>query len=218
MIRDDLLKSERYWSCSPEARNLFVSIVLSADDTARAQGSAWYLRTHCMAGTVSNERAEKLLSELQDCDLVRVYQNDGARYLFIPRFKQRLRYVHSKYPEPPNEINDLVIKKTDSSQSQDRPKSDSSQSEVKRSEEKRSKAQRGAPISPDFGISENITAWALKNHIFNLERHFTNFVDQAKAKAYRYSDWDAALRKAITQDWAKIGKGADPAQPKRVAW
>ena len=72
ILREDLLTSERYWSCSPEARNLFVAIVLSADDTARCQGSSFYLRTHCMAGTVNSERIEKLLTELHDVDLVRI--------------------------------------------------------------------------------------------------------------------------------------------------
>lgn len=156
MIRDDLLKSERYWSCSPEARNLFLSICLSADDTARCQGSSWYLRTHCMAGTVDTaERIEKLLNELVDVDLARVYQECQARFIFVPRFKQRLRYINSKYPSPPNEINDLIINKTDSSQPKDRPKTDPSLLEVKRSEVKRSKTllsefSDGSAGFPDF--------------------------------------------------------------------
>ncbi len=88
-----------------------------------------------MAGTVTTERTEKLLAELMDCDLIRVYEHEQARYLFVPRFRQRLRYTNSRYPEPPKGINDLVVEKTDSSQTQDIPKT----AEVKRSEEKRSK-------------------------------------------------------------------------------
>lgn len=102
MVRDDLLTSERYWSCSPEARNLYVSIILSADDCARFTGSNFALRTKCMAGTVTAERIDKLLSELMDADLVRVYEHENARYLFVPRFRQTLRYMNSRYPAPPD--------------------------------------------------------------------------------------------------------------------
>lgn len=134
MVRDDLLTSERYWSCSPEARNLYISILLSADDCARFTASNFALRTKCMAGTVNAERIDKLLGELMDVDLVRVYEHDNARFLFVPRFRQRLRYPNSRYPEPPTEINDLTIKKSDLRPSKVRPKT----AEVKRSEEKRS--------------------------------------------------------------------------------
>lgn len=90
-----------------------------------------------MAGTVAAERVEKLLLELMDADLVRVYHCADARYLFVPRFRQRLRFPNSRYPEPPNEINDLAIIKTDSSKSKDVLKT----AEVKRSEEKNYLAQ-----------------------------------------------------------------------------
>lgn len=126
VIRDELLTSERYWACSPEARCLFVSILLSADDAARYSGAPFALRTKCMAGTVSHERIEAILGELVDADLVRRYVSAGKPYLFVPRFGNRKRYIaSSKYPAPPPEINDIVLKKSDSSQTQVRPKTDS---------------------------------------------------------------------------------------------
>lgn len=135
MIRDELLTSERYWSCSPEARNLYVAILLSADDTARYTASNFALRTKCMAGTVSAERIDRLLAELVDCDMVRLYEVDGARYVFVPRYRQRLRFSTSKYPEPPIGISDLTIKKTDSRPTRARLKT----AEEKRREEKKTK-------------------------------------------------------------------------------
>lgn len=147
LVRDELLTSERYWSVSPEARNLFLSFVLSADDTARCPASNFVIRTKFMAGTVSPERAEKLLAELQDIDLVRVYEHDAARFVFIPRFRQRLRYINSAYPEPPSGISDLIPNKTDPRQTQDKPESVRSEEklrEVKRSKEKHIHASAGA--------------------------------------------------------------------------
>ena len=136
LIRDELLNSERYWAVSDEAKLLYLHLILSVDDTARYSGKNFTLRTRCFSGRgMESGRMEILLSELLDQDLIRLYFVNDERFVFIPRFKQRLRYVNSKYPEPPNEINDLVIKKTDLSQTKDRPKSDPSRQ--KRSEEKR---------------------------------------------------------------------------------
>jgi len=128
IVRDELLTSERYWSVSSEARNLFVSILLTVDDAARMAASNFALRTKCMAGTVTHDRRiEKILMELVDVDLVRLYEVDGARYIFVPRFRNRRRYVsRSKHPEPPkgiNDINDITEKKDDSSHPQVIPKS-----------------------------------------------------------------------------------------------
>lgn len=153
MVRDELLTSERYWGCSPEARNLFISILLSADDCARYTGSNFALRTKCMAGSIDSERLEKLLMELIDCDLVRAYQHENARYLFVPRFRQRLRFTKSKYPDPPIEINDLSENKSDSSQTQDGRKSDSSQTQDGRSEEKRREEKRSKSLAANEKIS-----------------------------------------------------------------
>ena len=136
MIRGDLLESEHYWKCSAEARCLYISILLSADDTARCQGSEYYLRTHCLANTVQAARIPKLVAELVDEDLIRLYECGGAQFIFVPKFKQRLRYLNSKYPAPPKGISDIASEKTVPSPSQVGPKTARSEVEVtlKRSE------------------------------------------------------------------------------------
>lgn len=116
VVRDELLTDARYWSVSAEARCLFMGIWLSADDAARMSGALFGLRTRCMAGTVNDATVLRLLAELVDADLVRQYMVEGQPYLFVPRFRQRQRYVKSsRHPEPPPAINDLAYKKTDSS-------------------------------------------------------------------------------------------------------
>jgi len=139
LLRDELLNSERYWSVSDEAKLLYIHLILSADDTARYSGKNFTLRTRCFSGRgMETNRMEILLSELVDQDLIRLYFVQDERFIFIPRFKQRLRYYNSKYPEPPIQINDIDYKKTDSSLTQAIPKTDASllkRSEVKRSEE-----------------------------------------------------------------------------------
>lgn len=126
IIRDELLTSERYWAVSNEAKLLYIHLILNVDDTARFSGKNFTLRTSCFPGqAMEAAHMERMLDELQNNDLIRLYVVDGERYVFVPRFKQRLRFINSRFPEPPNEINDLVIKKSDSSQTQDIPKHDS---------------------------------------------------------------------------------------------
>jgi hypothetical protein len=154
IIRDELLTSERYWNVSDEAKLLYIHLLISADDTARYTGKNFSLRTRCFPSrAMESTRMETLLSELVDQDLIRLYEVDKERFVFIPRFKQRLRFVNSKYPEPPNQINDLVIEKTVLSQTKATPKTDSSRQ--KRSEEKRSEEIRSKDITPE-GVSESI--------------------------------------------------------------
>lgn len=151
IIRDELLTSERYWAVSNEAKLLYLHLILNADDTARFSGKNFTLRTACFPSqAMEPAHMERLLDELQTQDLIRLYAIENERFVFIPRFKQRLRFINSKFPEPPKEINDLEIKKSDSSQTKDVPKSDSSQQ--KRSEEKR----REVNIAPPDGVPHSV--------------------------------------------------------------
>ena len=63
---------------------------------------------------------------------------------------------------------------------------------------------RKTPIPEDFGISDGVRLWAEKNGHRRLNAHLENFVDAAKAKDYRYVDWDAAFKTAIRKNWAGI--------------
>jgi len=125
MLRDEILKSRRWWSVSSEARDLWLGVFLSADDACRYTGDTFNLRVHCMAGTVDDKAIEALLAQLVAVDLLRTYEDeDGRRFLFIPRYRQRKRYIKaSHYPTPPNEISDLLEGKSDSSQPQAGPES-----------------------------------------------------------------------------------------------
>jgi hypothetical protein len=163
ILREEILNSEKYWSVCDEAKLLFIHLLISVDDTARFSGNNFTLRSRCFSGRgMEANRMEILLSELSDQDLIRLYDVNGERFVFIPKFKQRLRFFNSKYPDPPNEINDLVIKKTDLSKTQDSLKTDSSQQkrrEEKRSEEKRSKAE--SKKATRFSLTQLPDEWIL---------------------------------------------------------
>jgi hypothetical protein len=74
--------------------------------------------------------------------------------------------------------------------------------EKNRREEK--KISKKTLLPEDFSISDGVRAWAEKNGHRRLNAHLEHFVDKAKAKNYRYADWDAAFKGAIRENWAGV--------------
>jgi hypothetical protein len=131
VVRDELLTSERYWSVSIQAQQLYVHLILCVDDAARFSGKNFTIRSACYPGrAVESSDIERWLLELIDADMIRAYFVNDERFLFVPRFRNRRRYVaSSKFPSPPNEINDLATQKSSLSQPQVIPESPPRQEE-----------------------------------------------------------------------------------------
>jgi hypothetical protein len=104
MIREGLLDSQRYWSVTIEARELFTHLMLLADDFGCISLAPLFIRRRCFNDRPTDDMIDKLLDQLAAADLIRVYQAAGARYGFIPRFKQRLQRMTLKHPAPPLEM------------------------------------------------------------------------------------------------------------------
>ncbi|MBF7696643.1 helix-turn-helix domain-containing protein [Acinetobacter rathckeae] len=68
----------------------------------------------------------------------------------------------------------------------------------------RSTKKQKTTIPENFGISEQVQAWAETNKFNQLEVHLENFVNLSIAKGYEYVDWDRAFMNAIRGNWAKI--------------
>lgn len=92
-------------------------------------------------------------------------------------------------------------------------KSDTNNKEVTKNElnknegapaKKSSRKAATTPLPENFGISENVTAWAVKGGHTNLEQHLESFIGKAQAKGYVYANWDAAFQNAIREDWAGL--------------
>jgi hypothetical protein len=158
IIRDELLRSPRYRTLSSDtSRLLFIHLLLCVDNLGNYEANpiaiSDALRRHLDDQTVS-----KLLLELADADLIRLYEIGHKCYLHVPRFRQRLKYLGSKHPRPPSTIECSEIKELiDKSglQAGDRqPIGSLKAPEVKRSEVKRSEEiqKQGVP-SPKVGAS-----------------------------------------------------------------
>src|SRR5688572_23140976 len=104
---DDLFESARYMALPPELQVFYVHILLSADDFGLLSLAPLRVR-RLFNKAPSQARIDTMIERLSEVDLVRVY-TDGTgaaavRYLFIPRFGQRLKALRSKCPLPPEKL------------------------------------------------------------------------------------------------------------------
>lgn len=97
LIRDDMLESERVLGLPVEARWLYVTILLSADDVGLFEANSFKLSRRA---DMRREQCDQLLSMLADADLVRLYEAEGKRFGFIPKFRQRVQIKFVKHPVP----------------------------------------------------------------------------------------------------------------------
>lgn len=107
VIRSELLESDRWLGLTHAVERLaYVVLLLRADDLATCDASdgqlvRWW-RDPC--GVKGREDALRILEALAEADLVRPYEADGKRYVFIPRFRQRFRARSFKRPPPPEAL------------------------------------------------------------------------------------------------------------------
>lgn len=108
VIREGLLDSERYWSASIEARQLFIHLMLIADDFGLVSLAPVLIRRRCFDDAPTPAKIDKMIEQLADADLIRLYtvgaDSSPARYAFIPKFGQRLRLMRCKHPIPPEAL------------------------------------------------------------------------------------------------------------------
>lgn len=111
-----MLDSERVQTLPIEARWLYVSILLMADDVGLFEVNAFQLGRRAALDQVL---VPKLILSLIDADLIRTYSVAGKTYGFIPRYGQRIQIKRARHPLPPasiaaddlvtvNKINDLA--------------------------------------------------------------------------------------------------------------
>lgn len=104
IVRDGLLDSQRYWNCTIEARQLYVHLLLLADDLGCVSLAPVFIARRCFDERPSQAKLDGLIAQLHDQDLLRLYRSGDAPYGFIPKFRQRLQCVRPKHPAPPREI------------------------------------------------------------------------------------------------------------------
>jgi len=106
LIFENILDSEAYWSVSVDARLLLLHLKLQADDLGCVNLAPVFIRRRCFDDNPCAKEVDRLLEQLSDGDLIRIYHHDGWRLGFIPHFRQRLQIEKFKYPPPPDALFD----------------------------------------------------------------------------------------------------------------
>jgi hypothetical protein len=101
LIRDGLLESEAVLSLTIEARWLYIAICLTADDMGLFEATEFRLARRA---DLKKEHIQRLLSMLNDVDLIRLYSDGKKTFGIIPKFRQRLQIKRIKYPIPPESL------------------------------------------------------------------------------------------------------------------
>lgn len=77
----------------------------------------------------------------------------------------------------------------------------------------KSKSNKDTPLPPDFEISDEVKEWATQKGYTRLDEHLESFKDYARSRGKTYVDWDSAFKRAIREDWAKIGGSNGSSRP-----
>jgi hypothetical protein len=110
ILRSGFLDSDKVNSISDAAQNFFVRLILVADDFGRFDARPEVLRSSCYPlSDICLTTVSQLLAKNIQAGLVLSYSILGKNYLLIPSFNQRLRKMKSRFPEPPEDIENNTI-------------------------------------------------------------------------------------------------------------
>lgn len=104
IVREGYLDSEAYASVDDSAKLVWHHMLNLADDFGCLSLAPSFVRRRLFYTQPSDATVARVLNQLADSDLIRIYGHEGGRYALIPRFRQRLQRMTLKHPAPPSEL------------------------------------------------------------------------------------------------------------------
>jgi hypothetical protein len=222
LIRDGLLESEAVLSLTIEARWLYIAICLTADDMGLFEATEFRLARRA---DLKKEHIQRLLSMLNDVDLIRLYSDGKKTFGIIPKFRQRLQIKRIKYPIPPeslyiddedaiekfNKLKYLASKTTDTQQLDSGYVSDAQPSEPEPEPEvepksNKYKSNKGTRFNLDSIPEEWVLFCKKERQDIDPYKTFDEFKDYwvsiAGSKGIR-ADWTATWRNWVRRSFGK---------------
>ena len=196
-IKPEFFTSEDIVELEPMARLLYIALWCESDKEGRFSWKPKTFKMRYFPGDDCN--IDALCDALVTRGLVCLY---GDNLAHIPSFSEHQhinpREKDSNLPSPDEYIESRV---NDASVTVD---ARAGRKEGKEGKGKVVASKRETQIPDDFAVSENVRKWAEVNGHDQLDLHLSNFADSCRAKGYKYIDWDAAFRNAISKNWAKV--------------
>ena len=206
-IKPEFFTSSDIVCMAPLSRLFYASLWCEADREGRLK---WDIKTLKLRYFPADDcDIPSMANELLENGLIVIYEVNGKSFAEIPSFTTHQiinnREAESNIPARPG---NPPSKKIDASFT--RESGDQGEGKGKEGKGKEDASKRETLIPANFSISDSVKAWADENGHHSLEAHLSNFIDSCKAKGYKYRDWDAAFRGAISKNWAKVPAGAKP--------
>lgn len=106
IIKEAILTSETAGSLDDFSWRLLVSLICLADDYGRGRANPAIIKGQAfpLRDNVTKEQIEESLKEIQKSGTIIVYQVEGAKYYYFPKWEkhQTIRAKTSRYPDPAN--------------------------------------------------------------------------------------------------------------------
>lgn len=214
IVRESILTSERVASLAWPEEVFYRRLMSVVDDYGRHEAGVQLLRSRCYPLQTDQVRVADIsrwMAACQKAGLVVLYEVAGKHYLQVENFGQQQRSA-SKCPTPP--ATDIsceqapatapVFEGVSVSVSVSECEEPAAASPSPPTPPKQKRKSQETPIPEGFGISERVSKWAAAKGHGQLQEHLESFIGKAKAKDYRYVDWDEAFMGAIRDDWAKL--------------
>jgi len=202
-IKPEFFTSSDIVCMTPLSRLFYASLWCEADRDGRLKWDVKTLKLRYFPADDCN--ISEMANELLENGLIVIYEVDGKSFAEIPSFTIH-QVINNREAEsiiPPRQTG-TSGKKTDASFT--RESGESGEGKGKEGKGKEDASKRETLIPENFSISDAVKEWAVEKGFDHLDAHLANFIDSCKAKGYKYRDWDAAFRGAISKNWAKVAK------------
>lgn len=168
---------------TPNAKLLYGEITALCNEKGYCWASNQYFANLYEVSKVS---VSKWINELQDAGYVQceIIYKDGSKEILN-------RYIRIVYDPIKEKLNTPIKEKFKDNNTNNNNTVNNTK-------------KRKCFIPDNFSISDNVKKWADEKGHKNLNAHLEYFINSAKAKGYKYVDWDRAFMNAISSNWAKI--------------
>ncbi len=107
-IKETYCASSRINAVGPEARDLWIRLLVNADDHGFFRGDAQFVASRCFPLQPNARKCEQLMGELNAAQLIVRYESGGKKYLAMTQWYERPR-SKPKYPEPPKSLSEQLL-------------------------------------------------------------------------------------------------------------
>ena len=114
ILKECICTSDTINELSPEMESLFYRLLVQCDDFGRFDARPSIVRSRCYPLKLEKVNEKTILSwlnKLAEVELIKFYIIDHHPYLLITKWEkhQQIRAKKSKYPEPDNICNQLLV-------------------------------------------------------------------------------------------------------------